>query len=61
MPLFNLKKHRSFNLSARLGHEQDNEKRIVFDRLPRKKMRSIWWYLFIFILSLVLYHYLLRF
>lgn len=61
MPLFNLKKHRTFNLSARLGHEQKEDKRIEFDRLPRKKMRSVWWYLFIFILSFVLYYYLRRF
>ena len=61
MSLFNLKKHRTFNLGARLGHDQEDEKRIVFDRLPRKRMRSVWWDMFIFILSLVLYYYLMRF
>lgn len=61
MPMFNLKKHRTFDLGARLGHEQEKEKRIKFDRLPRKKVRSIWYYLFIFILSFVMYYYLTRY
>ncbi len=58
MKVFNLKKHRDFDLSYRLHGKKKDAKRIEFDRLPRKKVRPIWWYFLLFVLVYALYQYL---
>lgn len=58
MKVFNLKKHRDFDLSSRLHGTKNDAKRIEFDRLPRKRVRPIWWYFLIFVLVYALYQYL---
>ena len=42
-----LKKHRQFDLQSRLGDysyvRPESDKRIKFARLPKKRVKSIWW------------------
>lgn len=57
MNIFGVKK-RTFDISARLHPRQTKGWRIEFDRLPRKKMRSVWWYFLLFALCFALYYYL---
>jgi len=59
--MFNLRKHRTFDLQERLGHSIDNKRRIEFDRLPRKKVKPLWWVVMVFLIVLALYYYLFRF
>jgi hypothetical protein len=51
------KKKKSFNLQARLDKRRDGKRNIEFDRLPRKKVKPLWWsvLLFIIVASLFLY------
>ena len=53
------KKYRTFDLESKL--HKDKQKRIEFDRLPRKKVKPFWWSLTIFIIVVALFYYLQRF
>ncbi len=56
------RKHRTFDLQARLDKERGKkEKRIQFDRLPRKKVRPFWWSVIVFLLVIIAYIYLQKF
>ena len=53
------RKHRTFDLQARLAKEHGSEKpRIKFDRLPRRKVKPMWWSFIIFVLIIIVYFYL---
>ncbi|APF18914.1 hypothetical protein Calab_3270 [Caldithrix abyssi DSM 13497] len=56
MRFWGLRKHKEFDLESRL-HAKD-KKRIQFERLPRRKVRSLWWTLIVFLIVLYLYFYL---
>ncbi len=62
MKLPGTRKRRTFNFSYQLEADQNLKKRsITFDRLPRKKVRSIWWLVAVFFIVILLYKYLHRF
>lgn len=52
------KKYRTFDLQSRLHPRTGG---IHFDRLPRKKVKPLWWSLAVFIIVLLLYYYLQKF
>ena len=60
--LLTSKKHRQFDLQNRLGDysylKNGNDNRIKIDRLPRKKVKSIWIYVVSFMLILYFFSYL---
>ncbi len=60
MPFWGLKKHKEFNLSERLHPEKGKTRRIKFERLPRRKVRSLWWTIAVFLIVLYLFFYLKR-
>ena len=60
MSFWSLKKHKEFNLSERLHSKKEKERRIKFERLPRRKVRSLWWTIAVFLIVLYLYFYLKR-
>jgi len=57
-----LKKHRQFDLQRRLGDYSHiktvDDKRIEFKRLPRKRIKSIWWSVVAFAVLLYFFFYL---
>ncbi|RMH64838.1 MAG: hypothetical protein D6677_03805 [Calditrichaeota bacterium] len=61
--LFTLhKKNRKFQMHTRFGAEEPAHRgKIVFERLPRKRLKSIWWHVLIFGLLVYLIHYLRSF
>jgi len=61
MSLFRLKKHRTFDLSDRLGSKDEKKRTIKIERLPRKKTRSIWWLIFMFAVVVYTFIFLKRF
>jgi hypothetical protein len=38
-----MRQRRELDLEGRLNYQDTNKNSIKFDRLPRKKMRPIWW------------------
>jgi len=60
-----LKKHRQFDLQRRLGDyshlKPENEKRIKFARLPKKRVRPIWWSIVAFAAVLYFFIYLINY
>ena len=61
MGFFGLKKQRVFDLSDRLGSKDKDDRKIKFERLPRKKTKSIWWLIFLFVVILYTFIFLKRF
>lgn len=61
MSLWGFKKHRQLDLEARLKERRSDERKIKFDRLPRKGVRPLWWSLFLFVVILFLFLYLQKF
>ncbi len=61
MGFWGLKRHREFNLEARLHPERATKKRIEFERLPRRKVKPLWWTIAVFIAVLYIYFYLKKF
>ena len=56
------RKYRRFDLQKRLGEfstlKSDNDNKIKFARLPKKKIRSVWWLVIFFIFVLYFFFYL---
>jgi hypothetical protein len=55
------KKPREFNLEKRLNEDADDKPKINIERLPRKKVRPIWWTLLLFVIVLYLFFFLKKF
>ena len=54
-------KNRKFDLQARLGknsYTNNSDKRIKFERLPKKKIKPLTWTAAVFIVVLYLFYYL---
>jgi len=51
-------KRRKLDLEGRLYHREADKNKIEFDRLPRKKMKPIWWLIAMFIVVLYLLYFL---
>ncbi len=58
MRFWGFKKHRTFNIEERLHPERFKKKRIEFERLPRRKVKPLWWTIAVFLVVLYLYFYL---
>ncbi len=61
MAFWSLKKHKEFNLQRRLHPDKKEKYNIKFERLPRRKVRSLWWTIAVFLIVLYLYFYLKKF
>ncbi len=55
------KKSREFNLEERLKKESEEKPKINIERLPRKKVRPIWWTIMVFAIILYLFFFLKKF
>lgn len=55
------KKTREFNLEERLNRESRNKIKINIERLPKKKLRPIWWTIGLFLVILYLFYFLKQF
>ncbi len=49
MPLFEFRKKRAFDISERLHPKPAGQRRIKFERLPRKKLKPVWWLVILFL------------
>ena len=55
------KKPREFNLEERLKKESQDIPKINIERLPKKKVRPIWWTIIVFAIVLYLFFFLKKF
>ena len=49
MLLFEFRKKRSFDISERLHSKPAGQRKIKIERFPKKRIKSIWWLIFLFI------------
>ncbi|NOX89229.1 MAG: hypothetical protein GXO77_09385 [Calditrichaeota bacterium] len=61
MQFWGFKKYREFDLESRLHPERLKKKRIEFERLPRRRVKPLWWTLIVFAIVLYLYFLLKKF
>jgi len=51
----------SFNFGEQASGKYDDKKRIKIERLPRRKIKPLWWTACLFLLVLIFYYYLSKY